>query len=100
MQPLSQVLKHCFDEFRDIAILLDRESGEDSHLKAVQHFQACIDSPEQLLSAQYDRHLYCVGHYTEAGMLLAKQHKDTLTASPLSPETLKIFQEQVVKSFQ
>lgn len=99
-QPLKTALLACFDQFMEIAQLLDAEQSDGRYQAAIAHFHEAVLDPSKLLSAQYQQHLERVGDITEAGMVLAKQHKQALLATPLPPDKKLHFQEVVKISLE
>jgi glutamate--cysteine ligase len=95
-QPLTTALLTCFDQFMEIAQLLDLEQSDGRYQAAISHFHEAVLDPSKLLSARYQQHLEDVGDITEAGMVLAKQHKQELLATAL-PDDKKLHFQQVVK---
>ncbi len=99
-QSVTSALLSYFDQFLMIAKLLDHEESDGRYETALRYFYHAVKSPDLLLSSQYQHHLQQYGNMTAAGMALAKQHKKTLTSTPLPPEIEKQFREQVLRSLE
>ncbi|MFI4956666.1 MAG: glutamate--cysteine ligase [Gammaproteobacteria bacterium] len=99
-QPLKTALLTCFDQFVEIARLLDAEQSDGRYQAAVAHFHEAVLDPSKLLSAQYHQHLEKVGDMAEAGMVLARQHKEALLSTPLPPGKTLHFQEVAKNSLE